>query len=157
MDLSSLISQERIASCVTVASKKRALEELSRLLAGGAQQLDERRVFETLLERERLGSTGLGRGVAIPHGRLSGLQTPIAAFVQLSDGVDFDALDGAPVALLFGLLVPDHCTDEHLQILAELAAMLRRPELCRELRDAGSSGAILELLTAPVTATGSAG
>lgn len=101
-------------------SKKRLFEETARLLAA-EQGFPEDAVFECLFARERLGTTGLGQGVAIPHGRHESINQPVGVFVRLREGVDFDAPDGKPVALVFVLLVPVEATGEHLEILAHLA------------------------------------
>ena len=101
-------------------SKKRLFEETARLLAA-EKGLPEDAVFECLFARERLGATGLGQGVAIPHGRLACIEEPVGVFVRLKEGVDFDAPDGKPVSLVFVLLVPAEATGEHLEILAHLA------------------------------------
>lgn len=146
MKIIELLDPERIACDLKANSKKRVLEHLSLLLAESAPELTEEEVFETLIGRERLGSTGLGHGVAIPHGRLKGRDRAIAAFVKLDQGVDFDALDNQPVDLLFALLVPDHFTSEHLEILAQLAQMFDSEELCRELRQSSDCRQVLDLL-----------
>jgi PTS system nitrogen regulatory IIA component len=117
-----LITESRVLSQCEVASKKRLLETLAELLASGDTGLSDTGVFDRLLERERLGSTGLGRGVALPHARVRGIQSPIGAFVQLREPVDFDAIDDKPVDLVFGLLVPDATDEQHLKLLATLAA-----------------------------------
>jgi PTS system nitrogen regulatory IIA component len=116
-------------------SKKRVLERSALLLASGDAELAER-VFERLLERERLGSTGLAGGVALPHARVPGVDSTKGAFIRLAEPVDFDALDGNPVDLVFALLVPEEATDEHLQLLAQLAGMFKEPRFCQQLREA---------------------
>ncbi|ROR29756.1 PTS IIA-like nitrogen regulatory protein PtsN [Inmirania thermothiophila] len=154
MRIADLLSPDRVAWGVEAASKKRALETLSHLLADAGGELDPVRIFETLLGRERLGSTGLGHGVALPHGRL-GHGAAVGALLTLRQGVDFDALDEQPVDLLFGLVVPEEATEEHLQILAELARMFSDEAFCARLREAGSSEALLRLVQGwPEAATG---
>lgn len=128
-------------------SKKRVLEELSSLLATGVPELTAEQVFASLIDRERLGSTGMGHGVAIPHGRMPGCENATGAFVKLDRGVDYDAIDGEPVDLLFALAVPDHFTDEHLDLLAQLARLLGNPELCEKLRSAPDPQALYRLIT----------
>ena len=142
-----LLAPERVACGVHSASKKRVLEQLSKLVVNGQPALTATVVFESLIARERLGSTGIGHGVAIPHGRLNGDFPPIGAFLQLSSGIDFDAIDAKPVDILFALLVPQDCTDEHLRILASLAAMFEDEKFCLELRQAEAPQDILALLT----------
>jgi PTS system nitrogen regulatory IIA component len=103
-------------------------------------------VFDGLVGRERLGSTGLGHGVALPHTRSARIKQAVGAFLHLEKGVDFDSLDRTPVDLLFGLLVPDDAPERHLQTLARLAEMFRDPALCEALRAAAAPPALYELL-----------
>lgn len=146
MDITDLITRERIVCDSEVASKKRVIEILSELLATGQSDLVARPIFDSLIGRERLGSTGLGHGVALPHGRFNQSQLAIGAFVKLRKGVDFDAIDRQPVDLVFGLLVPDHYTDEHLKILAYLAEMFSDRVFCQQLREADSDRLLFERL-----------
>lgn len=134
MRLSELLHPTRIACQQSSSSKKRSLETLSGLLADAMPDFTDAEIFNSLIGRERLGSTGLGNGVALPHGRMQGLRQPLAALVVLSEGIDFDAIDRKPVDLLFALLVPEESTDEHLQILANLAKMFSDQEFCSRLR-----------------------
>ncbi len=140
MDVASLLTPERTRCGVEVSSKKRALEALSQLLVTDAKPGADasRSVFEGLTVRERLGSTGLGRGVALPHSRHSGIEQPQAALIRLTAPIDFDAIDRQPVDLLFALLVPEHSNDEHLRILSRLAEMFRDEALCQQLRSCES-------------------
>ncbi|MDG4596140.1 MAG: PTS sugar transporter subunit IIA [Candidatus Contendobacter sp.] len=144
MDITDLITRERILCDSEVTSKKRVIEVLSELLAKGQANLTARPIFDSLIGRERLGSTGLGHGVALPHGRFVHSQRAIGAFVKLKQGVDFDAIDRQPVDLVFGLLVPDHYTDEHLKILAHLAEMFSDRMFCRRLRETVADQALFE-------------
>lgn len=146
LDITDLIGRERIVCNSEVTSKKRVIEVLSELLATGQTDLTARPIFDSLIGRERLGSTGLGQGVALPHGRFSPIQQAIGAFVKLRKSVDFDAIDQQPVDLVFGLLVPDHYTDEHLKILAYLAEMFSDREFCRQLRESDSDQQLYERL-----------
>ena len=146
MDITNLIAPERIVCDSEVASKKRVIEVLSELLATGQPDLVARPIFDSLVGRERLGSTGLGHGVALPHGRFNRSQRAIGAFVKLKKGVDFDAIDRQPVDLVFGLLVPDHYTDEHLKILAYLAEMFSDRIFCQQLRESDSDRILFERL-----------
>lgn len=136
MELSDLLIAERTCCGAEVSSKKRALERLSELLVVDEGATDERlrSVFEGLCVRERLGSTGLGRGVALPHSRQVDIEQPRAALMRLASPIDFDAPDQQPVDLIFGLLVPEHGNDEHLRILSQLAEMFRDEALCARLR-----------------------
>ena len=122
MKLSEILTPDRIRLDSDATSKKRVLESASQMLAGTEDNLSPRAVFDCLIAREKLGSTGLGHGVAIPHGRLAGLDKTIGVFIRVAKGVDFDAPDNQPVDLVFALLVPEKSTDEHLQVLADLAS-----------------------------------
>jgi len=144
MDITDLITRERIVCDSEVTSKKRVIEALSELLATGQADLAARPIFDSLIGRERLGSTGLGHGVALPHGRFIQSQQAIGAFIKLKQGVDFDAIDRQPVDLVFGLLVPDHYTDEHLKILAYLAEMFSDQIFYRRLRETATDQALFE-------------
>ena len=150
MQIADLVTHERVACNVKVSSKKRAFELLAELLARNQQGLTQAEIIESLLARERLGSTGLGHGVAIPHGRIKRLNRAIGAFVQLENGIDFDAIDNQPVDLLFVLLVPEKCTDEHLQILAKLAEMLGDEGTRDKLHAAKSCEELCWLMGAPL-------
>lgn len=147
MNITDILSPDYIACAATAVSKKRALEEISELIAGNNAPLSPNDIFDSLLSRERLGSTGIGHGVAIPHGRVHNVNKTIGAFIQLSNGIDFDAIDGNPVNLLFALLVPEESTDEHLKILALLAEMFSDEAFCQQLGNAASTNEIYNLLT----------
>lgn len=147
MNLSDLIAPQRVVCCTDVSSKKRSLELLGNLIAADQTEIDAGIVFDSLVGRERLGSTGLGHGVALPHGRLVQSQQAVGAFLKLEHGIDFDANDQQSVDLLFGLLVPEHYTDEHLKILAHLAEMFDDENFCAQLRAADSDQTLYALLT----------
>ncbi len=138
------------AACVDchckAGSKKRVLERVGELLATAAPNLSSEEIFEQLLERERLGSTGLGHGVALPHARVKGIDQACGVLVCLESGVDYDAIDGQPVDLVFGLLVPHDATQEHLQLLAKLASIFSKDEFREQLRDAENSEAAMTLV-----------
>ena len=121
MLISDLLSPELIRCDVHAGSKKRLLELISEQLATSSDEFTQREIFESLNARERLGSTGLGHGVAIPHGRVRGASSVTASFFRLAKPLAFDAVDGKPVDLLFALAVPEHCTTDHLKLLAEIA------------------------------------
>ena len=146
MNIADLISADRVVCDRDVSSKKRALELLGHLIANEQAEFSANELFNSLIGRERLGSTGLGHGVALPHGRLSQSQRAIGAFAKLKKGVDFDAIDRQPVDLVFGLLVPEHFTDEHLKILAYLAEMFSDRDFCEQLRAAESDQDLYERL-----------
>jgi nitrogen PTS system EIIA component len=147
--LERMLKPEHVAQDVQASSKKRALEMLSDLLARDEPQLTPAEIFESLLARERLGGTGLGKGVAIPHGRVRGSGEPVAGFMRLRQAVDFDALDKEPVDLLFALVVPDgsdEVNEEYLQVLAELAEMLSEERFREKLRHAETREEIFEAI-----------
>ena len=147
MNIVDLLTPERVLSCDDIGSKKRLLEQLSELLAGSSPQLSQHEVFDALLNREKLGSTGLGKGVAIPHGRMAGLEKPLCAFIRLGNPVDFDAADGQTVDLVFSLLVPEDSTEEHLQVLSTIAEIFSNPGICSALRQCADSSCVLGQLS----------
>jgi len=130
--IAKLLPPSNIVLGLDVTSKKRLFEQAG-LLFENNQGMARSLVFDSLFARERLGSTGLGQGVAIPHGRIKGLKEPVGAFVRLAQAVPFDAPDGKPVNLVFVLMVPEQATDRHLQILSELAQMFSDRELRERL------------------------
>ena len=146
MNIADLITAKRVLCDTEVTSKKRTLELLGELIATIQTGLESRDIFDSLIGRERLGSTGLGHGVALPHGRLDQTQSAIGAFVKLKQGIDFDAIDQQPVDLVFALLVPEHFTDEHLKILSYLAEMFSDRQFCEKLRLARSNHALFEMI-----------
>jgi PTS system nitrogen regulatory IIA component len=147
MLISDLLSPERIRCDVHSSSKKRLLELISEELARNSEQLTKREIFESLCARERLGSTGLGNGVAIPHGRVKGTQHVEASFFRLSKPLSFDAADGKPVDLLFALAVPEDCGEDHLKLLAHIAELFSKPDFLQQLREAENPGELLQLLS----------
>ena len=146
MNITSLLSPDRVVTCDDIGSKKRVLELLAELLGSSSQVLSQQEIFDSLLNREKLGSTGLGKGVALPHGRLASLQAPVCAFIKVNPPVDFDALDGEPVDLVFSLLVPEDSTEEHLQVLSNIAEIFSDPAICTSLRNCQSDKCLLDLL-----------
>lgn len=146
MQLSELLGNNSIACNVDAQSKKRALQQLSELIAEKAEGLSSTEIFDSLLNRERLGGTGIGHGAAIPHGRLKNCLKTTGAFIQLKQGVDFDAVDNQPVDLLFALVVPEESSDEHLQTLAMLASMFNDETLRNQLRHSETSDSMRQLL-----------
>jgi nitrogen PTS system EIIA component len=139
-----LLPPANVAVAVSVSSKKRLFEHVG-LLFENNHGIASSVVFDCLFARERLGSTGLGQGIAIPHGRIKGLKDAIGAFVRLSAPVPFDAPDGKPVTLVFALLVPEQATEKHLQILSELAQMFS-DEALRDAMCAAPDAATLHQL-----------
>ena len=146
MKLNAILSADRVTSGVSVTSKKKALEELAKLLAKGTGQLNATDIFNGLTAREKLGSTGLGHGVAIPHGRMAGVTNSVGGFVRLKHPVDYDAHDGQPVDLVFGLVVPVAATEEHLKHLAAIAERFSDEEFCKKVRAAKDDAALHALL-----------
>ena len=138
--------EERIGCNVEAASKKRVLEQLGQRLAEPVPELTQDLVFDALLERERLGSTGLGKGIALPHARMAQVDQAMGAFIKLNQGIDFDAIDGEPVDLAFAMLVPQEATDEHLQLLSTLARMFSDESFCSELRATETDQALFQLI-----------
>ena len=147
MLISDLLSPESIRFDVHSSSKKKLLEVISEQLAHGGDALSSREIFESLCARERLGSTGLGKGVAIPHGRVKGSRSIQASFIRLKKPLPFDSADGQPVDLLFALAVPENCNEDHLKLLAQIAELFSDPQLLKALREADSSTALLRLLS----------
>lgn len=147
MDIQDIIAPERIAFDLDATSKKRALEKVSEILAQDkSTHLASNDVCESLIAREKLGTTAIGCGVAIPHGRLKNTDKTIAAFVKLHEGVDYDAIDNQSVDLIFALLVPEKSTEEHLKILAELAEMFSNDKIREKLRETPDQQALCNLL-----------
>ncbi len=134
-----VISSERSFIDVPGNSKKRVIENVSELIGNTINSLDTEEIFRGLISRERLGSTGLGDGVAIPHCRLEGCATTYGSLVKLPEAIEFDAIDQNPVDLLFVLLVPSEATDDHLQTLAGVAELFSQPEFRDSLRRCKSS------------------
>lgn len=146
MQISDILTPERTLCDVSTGSKKAALEIMASLIASADSSLTQTEVFNSLINRERLGSTGLGNGIALPHGRLKYGNKTLGAFVRLESGIDYDAIDQKPVDLLFALLVPEESTQEHLDMLAKLAEMFRNDEILKKLRSEPSRDNIFELL-----------
>jgi len=144
---SDLLSPGRILAGVVVGSKKRLLELVSITLAKKNKDLSSREVFESLCAREHLGSTALGNGVAIPHGRISNTEEVEVLFLQLVNPLPFDADDGKPVDLIFALTVPKHCTEDHSKLLSSIADRFSEPELLEQLRAAKDVNELWQLLS----------
>ena len=145
MDFETLLPSECVAQVSDIASRKRALTAIADLLARRHPEISARQLLDALAEREQLGSTGIGEGVAIPHCRLD-CQRMMAAFLRLEQGIDYDAIDEQPVDLLFALVVPRQETRLHLQVLALLAAAFGDRMLRDQLRQAPSAQALAERL-----------
>ena len=146
MNITDLLMPDRANCRENVGSKKRLLEYSSELLASSSPELSQNEIFNALINREKLGSTGLGKGVAIPHGRIASLERPVCAFVKLASPVDFDATDGQPVDLIFSLLVPEDSTEEHLQVLSTIAEIFSNAGISMALRQCETDSCLLEQL-----------
>jgi PTS system nitrogen regulatory IIA component len=150
MDLSDIVSLAGIVPSLRVQSKKQAIQELSSR-AAKVTGLSERDIFDTLLQREQLGSTGIGHGIAIPHGKLAKLTKLVGLFARLDRPVDFDAIDDQPVDLIFVLLAPEGAGADHLKALATVARLLRDPAIVANLRACRDVDATYSVLIQPVT------
>ena len=144
--LETILTPGRSQVNVPGGSKKKTLETIANLIGREVPDLDTQAVFEALIAREKLGSTGFGNGIAIPHCRLQGCESPVSALLHLDAPIDFDAIDGAPVDLLFVLLVPQAATDAHLELLRQIASMLDRKEVREKLRSADSNEALYQVV-----------
>jgi PTS system nitrogen regulatory IIA component len=145
MPLSDFLVPEAVCPSLASTSKKQALQDLAEH-AARLTGLDSREIFETLLQRERLGSTGIGRGIAIPHGKLAKASGLFGMFARLDKPVDFEALDGEPVDLVFLLLAPEGAGADHLKALARIARVLREPNVTVMLRNTRDASALYSVL-----------
>lgn len=148
MEVVDILSQNHTRANVPGVSKKRLLEQLSTVLSDENNSAAADAIYQQLLNRERLGSTGIGSGVAIPHCRVEGVKKITGALLKLKDKIDFDSVDGEPVDLVFALVVPDKQQDEHLEALAAVAAMLEDEKTRARLRAARSDQTLYQLATA---------
>jgi nitrogen PTS system EIIA component len=147
MLINDLLGPENIRLDVQASGKQQVLEIISELLARNNTALSAHEILESLCERERLCSTGLGKGVAVPHGRVSGNGSIQACFIRLKNPLPFDSTDGEPVDLLFAMAVPENGTEDHLKLLGHIAELFSNPELAGALREAGDPSTLLQLLT----------
>jgi nitrogen PTS system EIIA component len=148
MPLADLVAPNAIIPALKVNGKKQALQELAARAATLTGQ-NERAIYEVLLQREKLGSTAVGNGIAIPHGKMPKLNRLFGLFARLDRPIDFEALDGQPVDLVFLLLAPEAAGADHLKALARVARLLRDPEMARKLRDCRDAEAIYAVLALP--------
>jgi len=146
MEIEDLITPAGVIPKLRATGKKHALQELAKR-AADVTGLHERAIFDVLLERERLGSTGVGNGIAIPHGKLPELQKLHGVFARLDSPIDFDSVDDQPVDLVFLLLAPEAAGADHLKALARVSRLLRDRTVCEKLRGANSADALYALLT----------
>ena len=145
MEINNFIDQDSILLDLKISSKRQTLKELSKRIAD-TRNLSERVIFDVLLEREKLGSTGIGHGIAIPHGKLKGLDKICGCFVKLNKPIDFDSIDGKPVDLIFLLLAPEDSGVQHLKALALMSRIMGNNNFCNKLRSSKSAESIFSLL-----------
>ncbi|MEJ2119929.1 MAG: PTS IIA-like nitrogen regulatory protein PtsN [Alphaproteobacteria bacterium] len=150
MDITELIGVDTVVPSLRVSSKKQALHELARRSAE-LTGMSERAIFDVLLERERLGTTGVGNGIAIPHGKLPELKKLHGLFARLDQPINFDAIDDQPVDLIFLLLAPEGAGADHLKALARVSRLLRDPQICQKVRGSDNAEAIYALLANAAT------
>jgi PTS system nitrogen regulatory IIA component len=145
MPLNDIVAANAVIPALKVNGKKQALQEIA-ARAADLTGLNERTIFETLLQREKLGSTGIGHGIAIPHGKLPKLERLFGLFARLDRPIDFESLDGQPVDLVFLLLAPEGAGADHLKALARVARLLRDPDIANKLRDSRDADALYAVL-----------
>jgi nitrogen PTS system EIIA component len=146
MRLEQILKLEYLNENMQARSKTEALAELSEMVTKGRLKLNKSQIFDVLQQREKLGSTGIGDGVAIPHGKISDLEELILAFGRSKSGVPFDSIDGKPVHLFFLLLAPENCTGQHLKALAKISKMLKTGNFRKKLLDAKSNGDLYNMI-----------
>ena len=151
MEIADLLSPDAVLAHVKATTKKQVLQEMAHK-AAILTKLPERRIFDTLVEREKLGSTGMGQGIAIPHGRIAGIEKMTGLVAQLDHPVDFDSMDDQPVDLVFLLLAPEGAGADHLKALARVSRLLRNQAVCEKLRAAPQAATLFALLTEPTAA-----
>lgn len=145
MEIADLLKPEQVVARLRATSKKQALQELARRAAELTGQ-SERDIFSTLMKRERLGTTGVGNGIAIPHGKLAELEQMFGIFARLEHPIDFEAIDDRPVDLIFLLLAPEEAGADHLKALARVSRLLRDKRACEKLRGTDNAEALYALL-----------
>jgi PTS system nitrogen regulatory IIA component len=145
--LENLLTPERTACQVPGLSKKRLFETLARIISEDQLSLTYDEVFSQLINREKLGSTGLGQGIAIPHSRIGNCTHPIGTLLTLAEPIDFDAPDGKPVDMIFALLVPEEATQQHLDTLAQIARLFSQADYCQALRAATDVEQLFDVAT----------
>ncbi|MCX8506801.1 MAG: PTS sugar transporter subunit IIA [Alphaproteobacteria bacterium] len=163
MDIDQILTTEKILLGVKATSKSQLLRDLSHYLVpiiardtGATESASERNIFEILIERERLGTTGVGNGIAIPHGKMPKLKQLVGIFARLEQPIDFEAIDDQPVDLIFLLMAPEGAGADHLKALAHISRILRNRSLCEILRSTNSPAEVLKIFASPVAGPGSA-
>ncbi|MDG2174947.1 MAG: PTS IIA-like nitrogen regulatory protein PtsN [Gammaproteobacteria bacterium] len=147
MQIESILSPELTFCNVQCESKKRLLETSAELIAEKVPSVDANQIYNALIAREQLGSTGLGNGIAIPHCRVPKCESTIGCLIKLEKGIDFDAIDGEPIDLLFYLLVPENTIEGHLEVLRNLAERFNKNEYCANLRACNSNSSLFAAAT----------
>jgi nitrogen PTS system EIIA component len=155
MTLADIIDTRAILPVVKAQNKKQLLQELAQSLSS-LVAIDNRVIFDTLLQREKLGSTGLGQGIAIPHGRLPSITRVYGVFARLQNAIAFDSVDGDPVDLVFALISPDHAGADHLTALARVSRLLRDAGTLKKLRGTDNTEGLYAILTEPPASTATA-
>ena len=145
MQLKDFLTRDRCYCRIEGVSKKRLLENISKLLSKQFSNLDDNEIFNAIMAREQLGSTGLGNGIAVPHCRVPHCETIIGALITLENAIDFDAIDGKKVDLIFLLIVPEEKTDDHIKALGGLAELFNDPNFCSTIRQAQNSSDLYEV------------
>jgi PTS system nitrogen regulatory IIA component len=148
MTLDTLVDKQSVLANLKAANKKQLLQELSQALAAQVA-IDHRVIFEILMKREKLGSTGIGQGIAIPHGKVPSISRVYGLFARLATPVEFEAVDGQPVDLVFVLLAPEHAGADHLKALARISRLLRDPAVVAKLRGTDDAQGLYAILTEP--------
>ncbi|MDA8406765.1 MAG: PTS sugar transporter subunit IIA [Deltaproteobacteria bacterium] len=146
MRISDFLRSDCIIGSMQASSKDEALSELLAPILGANPRLDKKQIFQTILDREKLGSTGLGGGVAIPHGKFEGLEKLTASFGRSQKGIDFSSMDNKPAYLFFMLIAPKNCAGDHLKALARISRIFKDPLLTNNLKQAENSDQIFKLL-----------
>ncbi|HAT40897.1 MAG TPA: PTS IIA-like nitrogen-regulatory protein PtsN [Rheinheimera sp.] len=155
MNLSAMLTKDCTKSAVLFNSKKRILEYIAELAHQSQPQLTETTVFEALMAREKLGSTGIGGGIAIPHGKMKDISSPVLIFVVSQDGISFDAIDNQPVDIFCAILIPENQCQTHLSTLSGIARILSQKDFTRKIRHASTDEELYQLLVAQAEATAS--
>lgn len=150
MDITTILSPELTFCNVQGVSKKRLIETSAELIAEHVKSIDANQIYNALIAREQLGSTGLGNGIAIPHCRVPKCESTIGCLIKLEKGIDFDAIDGKPVDLLFFLLVPENTIEGHLEVLRSLAERFNNNDYCANLRSCTTNAELFAAATAPI-------
>lgn len=146
IQLKEILTPSQVIINENIASKKRVLEVIAETVVSNHLALEDQKIFEQLIERERLGTTGFGKGVAIPHCRVAGCEVPIVVVLKLLLPIDFQAVDGQPVDIFIALVVPEAANDEHLQLLKQIATLLSDADVCKAIRESKDTEALYQAI-----------